>query len=164
MDQEIKPDKERDNSLKNVTFVINQSINILEEKMRDEKRHLISTESIQDMSLRHLDLSAETDDGSYCAMFGFKQLICQRLYDRHYRSVREGHYVNLDRCEDLDYLFALAENADIAAEEKAGVSQKIEYIKKTRGTGQMRFDLTTGELIDPLTEDEFMAKIMADSV
>ena len=150
--------------MKNVSFVINKMISALEEQMRMEKKHIISTESIQQMALRHIDLTAETEDGEYCAMFGFKQLICQKLYEKNYRSVREGHYVNLDRCEDLDYLFALAQNADIAAEEKADVSKKIEYIKKTRGTGQLRYNLETGELIDPLTEEEFAAKIAEDAV
>ena len=150
--------------MKNVTYVINQEILLIENEMIEKKKHLISTATLRKRARAHLDLSVKTKDAKYCADFGFNQLICQRLYAKGYRSVREGYYVNLDRCYDVDYLIKLTKSADCSAKEKTLVAKRIKTIRNTRCDGQLEWNLKTGEIIETMNEAEFMKKIEEDAV
>lgn len=149
--------------MKNVNYVIDEVINALEDEMYGSGKHIISTATLKSRSSAILKLSANTDDSRYCMNTGFNHLISQRLYVRGYRSIREGYHVNLYRCEDVDYLEKLCENADIALEEKMVISARIRAIKDSKCSGQMRFN-EKGEIIMTLTEEEFMDKIIEDAV
>ena len=150
--------------MSNVTFVINQMIALIEDRMESNQKHLISTETLKREVRKHLHLSAEGDDSNYCMETGFNHAISSRLYENGYRSVRKGYFVNLDRCKDVDYLMALSQNADLLSEEKAIVSARIREIKNSRCDGQYRWDLETGEIVEMLNEEQFMEKIVEDAV
>ena len=149
--------------MKNVNWVIDQNINIIETKLAEKKRHVISTETLKLMSKRHLNISTDTDDAKYCVKVGFNHLVCQRLYARGYRSLRDGYFVNLDTCYDIDYLKKLLENSDATLQEKASVNQRIREIRNTRCDCQYEFDENMN-IVETLTEEQFIEKIKEDAV
>lgn len=152
----------------NVTYVIDAMISMAEAEMAERDKHLISVERLRQRVRRRLPLDARGDDSVYCMDTGLNFLISQRLYAKGYRSVRSGFHVNLDRCFDVDYLVKLSDNADLAAEEKAYVSERIRAIKETRCDGQYVLDIdengTIVGTVETMNEEEFMEKVVSDAV
>ena len=146
-----------------VTFVIDQEIDLIETLMAQNDKHMISTETLKNRTLLHIVLMSGNDDTEWLADVGLGQAIQSRLWAHGYRSVRRGYFVNLDTCEDVNYLVALYDNADINVSERVMVRERIKKIRNQRCDGQLSFD-ANGKIIIPITEEEFMSRIIADAV
>lgn len=153
--------------MKNVSRVVDDAITLIETKMTVYGKHIIKTDVIQYIALSHVKISALNDDTEYLANVGFGQIIQSRLYERGYRSVRKGRFVNLDRCDDIDYLKELLHSSDQNVKDKEKVRARIKELRDHVLSGQISFDID-GNVIKgmsiPLTEDELNEKLEADAV
>ena len=111
-----------------ITAITDFELKALETKMLSDDKHLISTYTLRKRIEDQFDLSDESRDREYLMAIGLGQIIQSRLYANGYRSVRMGYFVNLDKCENVPYLYALLQNEDILVKEKAAVKKKIARI------------------------------------
>lgn len=153
--------------MKNISFVVDFSIGSIESEMESGGKHVIKTETIKNRVLSRVEIGGINDDSDYLTDVGLAQIIQQRLYYRGYRSVRTGKFVNLDRCEDIDYLQQMLENADISAQEKICVAKRIKKIRDEKLSGQIEFTID-GSILSglhvPLSEEEFIEKLEKDAI
>lgn len=147
--------------------IIDEEIMLIEAEMEYAKKHVMKTDTLKERVLLHVHFDGKNDETKYVQKVGFGQVIQSRLYANGYRSIRMGLFVNLDRCEDIVYLQTLLKNADLAAEDKAMVRDRIKQLRDTKMTGQIEFDINGSVikgLISPITEQELMDMLEADAV
>ena len=146
--------------MRDESFIFDQEIVFIEIEMEQLNKHLISTETLMQRALPHFDIDAGTDSTEYFTDVGVRQVMQSRLYAHGYRSVRRGYFVNLDRCDSLEYLQALLGNSELDVENREKVMRKI----KEKRDAQTSMDFATGTIHVPMTEEEFMREIEADAV
>lgn len=146
--------------MRNESLVFDQEITYLEIEMDDARKHLISTETLRNRAIPHFDIATDSETADYFVDVGIGQVMQSRLHARGYRSVRRGYFVNLDRCDSLEYLTALLGNSELDIESREKVMKKI----KEKRDGQTSIDFATGTIHVPMTEEEFMREIEADAV
>ena len=153
--------------MKNISFVVDFSIGSIESEMEASGKHVIKTETIKSRVLSRVEIGGINDDSDYLTDVGLAQIIQQRLYNRGYRSVRTGKFVNLDRCEDIDYLQQMLDNANISTQEKICVAKSIKQTRDDKLTGQIEFTID-GSILSglhvPLSEEEFIEKLEKDAI
>lgn len=145
------------------TEIVDLSLAYLESELFKKGKHVINTDTLKEMVLRHVQIDAGNDETKRLADIGLGQVIQQRLYNAGYRSIRLSLFVNLDRCVDIEYLGELLRSADIAVEEKEKVRTRIRELRNSRLDGQLRFDEDL-QVIVPINEDEFMERLLADAI
>lgn len=146
--------------MKYITNIVDHEIELLEISMEHQEKHLISTDTLKERCLAHIDIDTGNDDTEWLSKIGFGQVIQSRLYAHGYRSVRTGFFVNFDKVTDIEYLAALLANAETNVLEKEMIKEQIK--KKCDGQGFLNPE--TMEVVMPMNEEEFMQKIMADAV
>lgn len=146
--------------MKNVTQIIDIEIELMEGILATQGKHLISTDTLKRRCIDHFVIDTGNADTEYLASIGFAQAMQSRLYAHGYRSVRKGYFINFDRCEDINYLIAMYNNEDGDIRDKQKMLKQI----KAKLDPQIKFTDINCELIIPMTEEEFMEKIMADAV
>lgn len=153
--------------MKNVSFIVDMVISGIEDEMFASGKHVIRTDTIRQRSMVSIRVDAGNDDTKYLAEIGFGQVVQSRLYSRGYRSVRCGMFVNVDRCEDIDYLQELLKNADINMADKERVRDRIKKLRDSKILGQIYFDID-GDIISglvvPISEEELIGKLEEDAV
>lgn len=126
-------------------------------------RHLIRTETIKEAVRERIDIGGVNEESDYLIDVGIGQVVQSVLYSKGYRSVQTGYFVNLDKCENPFYLTNLLNNAEVEEKAKIGIKQRIDAIRHTYCDGQYRFD-ANGDLIQPLTEEEFNEMLRRDAI
>lgn len=146
--------------MRDESYVFDEEITLMEIEMESVGKHLISTESLRSRAMPHFDIDAGTETTERFTEIGIGQVMQQRLYVRGYRSVRRGYFVNLDRCDSLEYLTALLGNVELDVESREKVMRKI----KEQRENQLSFDFENGSIHIPMNEEQFMKHIEADAV
>ena len=149
--------------------IIDTIILSLELRLKDEKKHLIKTDTIFRMCQAHFNLD---DDIGYRKEFldiGAKQAIQSRLYAHGYFSVQTGYFVKLDECNNIGYLNLMLKGKDNIIEDK--VDARNEVRKRLNEVaalnGQMIFVSDESGVLTPIetkTKDEIVADLEADAV
>ena len=150
-----------------ITALADLELKTLETKMLSEDKHLISTRTLRDRIERQVDLSDENRDREYLMTIGLGQVMQSRLYVNGYRSVRTGYFVNLDKCDNVPYLYALLQNEDLQIAEKTVVKKKIEALMKKKRDPQCSLIFDGSEIVgisNPPTEDEVIEMVEQDAV
>lgn len=147
-----------------VTEIISVEIELIESELERFGKHVIRTATLKDRCMNHLFFECGNDETEYCTTVGFAQAIQSQLYNHGYRSVRRGMFVNLERCESLQYLQAMEDNEDLDIKTKQIVLAKIKELKD--GQSKMKFDKNGNfvEYIEMPNEDDFMEMLEADAV
>ena len=149
--------------MKNITFATKEAISTLESMMIEHEKHVMKTESIKNIVLKNVFINGVNDDSDYCILLGLNQIIQQKLYVKGYRSLGNGYFVNLDKCENVCYLSILLKNEDTTIKEKVRIRELIQ--EKCDGSGHWTFEGTkiTGWDFN-MTLDEFWGAVEADAV
>lgn len=146
-----------------ISEVVDLAIDMLEDRMVTEGRHILKTKSVRAFIENHIDADPQTEDEKILYATGLSQVIEQRLFKRGYRSVRKGRFSNLDECEDVLYLQEMLKNALENSGTKDDSVQRI----RAKLDGQMKMipdSDGTLNIIDTMTEEEFVARLEADAV
>ena len=152
--------------MRHITRIVKDAIAGIEMEMATGRKHAIKTETIKRRCNLKYPISGE-DDFSYLATVGLAQIIQSQLYERGYRSVRTGIFVNFNSCNDPHYLNAMLENADGLEQEKVMSKKKLIGEFKKKKDPQISFyfdDQGIPHLKVPMTEEEFLEKLEADAV
>ena len=153
--------------MKPISRLIDETITRIENIMIDSDKHVIKTESIKARVSAKTKIHGINENSTYLAGIGLGQVIQSRLNERGYRSVRCGMFVNIDNCDDIDYLNKIVENADQTAETRSRARARIKALRDKKLTGQLEFDIH-GNVIngirDTMTEEELLEKLEADAV
>jgi len=113
--------------------VVDAIINILEHRMRHEKKHLLKTDTILQHVSTHINLSDDLPEREELLIIGIKQVIQGRLYAHGYFSIQTGYFVNIEQCENLVYLQNIIDNKDSTIESKVKARNRIKEIKGMPG-------------------------------
>ena len=152
--------------MKNITKIVKDAISEIEFEMTRDKKHAIRTDTIKQRCNMKFPIEGE-DDFSYLATVGLAQVIQGQLYERGYRSVRVGMFVNFDSCNDPHYLAAMLDNAELLEDEKIGKRRDLIEAFKKKKDPQISFYFDADgipHLKVPMTEEEFLEKLKADAV
>ena len=147
-----------------ITELVDLGIENIELQMHEEKKHLIDTRTLKEFVLCHVDIFDKDHDKNWLISIGLGQVIQSRLYYAGYRSVEIGYFVKLSTCTDIPYLSRLLKNQDVAINEKQLIRSRIK--DQLDGQGRIVFD-DNGEPTGTdfnMTQEEFMEKVVADSV
>ena len=131
-----------------------------------EDKHGIKTETVKNRILTHFQIDCNDESSQYLAEVGLGQVIQKALQERGYRSVRRGCFINPEDCENIAYLQIICENADREASSKLDVSARMRILKERRDPQiDMMFDgADFDKFSDPITEEEFLEKLMEDCI
>lgn len=149
-----------------VWYVVGTVIDRLTEELEASGRHAIKTATIRARCASYIDLSCDSEDAEYLAGIGFGQIIQSCLNNRGFRSIREGMFINLDKCTDIEYLTALYKNAEISAEERIVIRDRISALAQ-KHDGQSSLIIEGNKILgirEGMTEEEFMRRLEADAV
>lgn len=153
--------------MKNISIIVGGIISDIEVALESKGKHIIKTKTIRERTLGCVEIKGVNDDSDYLADVGLGQVIQSQLYTKGYRSVRNGFFVNLDRCEDIEYLQKLLENADTTANDKIMIRNRIKSLRDKKLSGQIEFDII-GNVVNglniPMNESEFMERLEGDSL
>ena len=86
--------------------VVDTIINLLENRMKREGKHLLRTDTIFRLVTSHIDLTDELPEREELMSIGIKQVIQSRLYAHGYFSIQTGYFVNVEQCENLYYFLS----------------------------------------------------------
>lgn len=98
--------------------------------------------------------------------FALKAATEVTLYQEGYRSVvkGEGLFVNPDNCEKPEYYGRLFNNAKLAeVQKKKIVDMLVKRIKDANIEGQLRFDLSSGTVVEDMTEQQLIEMLKEDA-
>lgn len=149
-----------------ITQIVKDVISGIEAEMNVEKKHAIKTDTIKSRCERRFPMEGD-DDFSYLARTGLAQLIQSQLYEKGYRSVRTGVFVNFEVCVDPYYIAAMLDNAEELKDEKLWKRNDLINEFKKKKDPQISFyfdDEGMPHLKIPMTEEEFLEKLEADAV
>ena len=136
--------------------------------MYADKKHAIRTDTIKQRCRIKFPMDDDdNDDLSYLASVGLAQVIQSQLYERGYRSVRVGIFVNFNTCNDPYYLAAMLDNAEITEKEKIWKRQDLIKEFKQKKDPQISFyfdDENNPHIKVPMTEEAFIEKLERDAV
>lgn len=145
--------------------VVDTIINLLENRMRREGKHLLRTDTIFRLATSHIDLTDELPEREELMSIGIKQVIQSRLYAHGYFSIQTGYFVNVEQCENLYYLQSVIDNKDSVIEAKTRARNRIKAIKNL--AGQLTLVPDENNCLQPIiskTPDELQADIEADAI
>ena len=145
--------------------VVDTIINLLENRMRREGKHLLKTDTIFRLVTSHIDLTDELPEREELMSIGIKQVIQSRLYAHGYFSIQTGYFVNVEQCENLYYLQSVIDNKDSVIEAKTRARNRIKAIKNL--AGQLTLVPDENNCLQPIiskTPDELQADIEADAI
>ena len=137
----------------------------LEDRMEEMGKHLIKTDTIFDMCSHHIDLTGYSEEQDELIEIGMRQVIQSRLYSHGYYSVDIGFFVNVERCDSLEYLSMIITNKDGVIENKIAVRNKIKELKQLNG--QMVFTPDKNGILtvaETKTHDEIIRDLEADAI
>lgn len=143
-------------------LVINQ-VEIAEQTMEGQGKHLIRTDRIKQRVKDRLGVAGVDDDSDYLVDVGIQQVIQSVLYSRDYRSVKTGFFVNLAKCDNPTYLNKLLTNAETAEDAKTRIRMRIKELRAQALDQQFRFDIN-GNIITPMTPEEFDKMLEEDAI
>lgn len=136
--------------------------------MNLQNKGVIRTSTLRRMveEYRGVDISDKNEIREYLMSAGLGQVIQKRLQERDYRSVKEGLFVNLEKCDNLHFLKQLFENEDLLIKDKEKVQRRIESIIKKHTDQQGYFDLSSPDLYVKfnITEEELIAELEANAI
>ena len=145
--------------------VVDSIINMLEGRMRHEKKHLLKTDTIIRLVTLHIDLSDEQPEREELLAIGIKQVIQGRLYAHGYFSIQTGYFVNIEQCENLFYLQNIIDSKDSTIESKVKARNRIKEIKGMPGQLIMVPDENNClQTTANKTTEELQADIEADAI
>ena len=149
--------------MNNVWRVAIKQIEIAEQLMEGQGKHLIRTDSIRERIKDRMNLAGVDDDSDYLVDVGIGQVIQSVLYSRDYRSVQTGYFVNLAKCDNPTYLNRLLANAETAEDAKTRIRMRIKELREQACDQQYRFDIN-GNIIKPMTPEEFDRMLEEDAI
>lgn len=145
--------------------VVDTIINLLETRMKRERKHLLKTDTIIQSVGMHIDLTDDLPEREELLTIGIKQVIQSRLYAHGYFSIQTGYFVNIDQCENLTYLQSIIDNKDNTIDMKVKARNRIKEIKGMPGQLVMIPDENNClQTSANKTTEELQADIEADAV
>lgn len=145
--------------------VVDEIIMVLEERLDNEDKHLIKTDTILRMCNERIVLSDESNEREELLEIGMRQVIQSRLYAHGYFSVQTGYFVNIAECENLWYLGMLIENKDNTITSKIEARNRIKKLKEMAGSIVMIPDENNEMFIHEYkTKEELIEDLEADAV
>ena len=143
-------------------LIINKEIDAIENVMFALDKKFLKTSTLRQRIAQYYDEPEEVLNREF-QKEGVTHIIQSCLYNRDYRCIRPGIFVNLGRCDDIEVLQELENKADISVDDKARVRDRIRDIKNEKLSGQAYFNENM-EIIVPINEEQFMERILAEAV
>lgn len=154
--------------MKPISAKIDSVITTLEAVMLSTDKHVIKADSIKQRVLNSTIIVGVNDDSTYLAGVGLSKMIQSRLWERGYRCVQSGMFVNIDNCDDIDYLNQIVENAETNEETRARAKDRVKALRDAcEQLAQTSFILDGNKYIGikvPPTPEELLEKLEADAV
>ena len=153
---------------KNISLVVDNIITVVESQLDGEIKFAIKTETVKTMVKSIVPIRHKNPHFEYLMEVGLSQVIEQRLYQRGYRSICKGLFINLEKCNDPYEVFRLLKHEAKRADGVNGMyDQMLKKLKELcDGTSRIIFN----EKNEPIgiafapTEEEFMAKLEAGAI
>lgn len=145
--------------------IIDTIIVSLEHRLKDEKKHLLKTDTIFRMCQAHFNLDDAVGYRKEFLDIGARQVIQSRLYAHGYFSVQIGYFVKVDECKNIGYLNLMIKGKDNVIEDKIAARNRIKELKAM--DGQMVFVPDENNVLTPIetkTKDEIVADLEADAI
>lgn len=145
--------------------VVDATILLLEEQLRQTGRHLLKTDTIFNVCSDDIDLTDESAEREELLDIGMRQVIQSGLYAHKYFSVETGYFVNITECDNLGYLNLILKSKDSTIEKKILVRNRIKELKGL--DGQMQFVPDESGILTPIetkTKEEMIADLDADAI
>ena len=151
------------------TRIISNTLDTLELRMEEMQKHGIKTETLRRLCiLNGTNVVTGDPEQEHAVECGLQQFMQSELQRRGYRSVKDGYFVNIYKCNDIEWMRRVLRNdaQDIKGRETVFGLLKTLIRKTCDGQYEIEID-ESGNLIGytpRMTEEEFDAELELDCI
>ncbi len=149
------------------SVLIDKCIAICEERLDLENKHLIKAVTLLGMIERQISMMDDDERRERFLVLGAKKVIFNRLYAAGYRSIGRGYWVNIEKCQNEDYLLAVVREEELDRDQKENMLKQYREImeKKRDGSYEFSFDENNfPHIVEGMTEEDFIRALELDAV